>query len=69
VQIEGRLGAASRGASAVQSGGAKRARFQGLIIKNDLSDLSVSKKLLSIVVTTGTIYDLGAAVCEWALRV
>jgi hypothetical protein len=27
------------------------------------------QKLLSIVVTTGTIYDLGAVVCEWALRV
>jgi hypothetical protein len=27
------------------------------------------QKLLSIVVTTGTIYDLGAIVCEWALRV
>ena len=27
------------------------------------------QKLLSIVVTTGTIYNLGAVVCEWALRV
>jgi hypothetical protein len=26
------------------------------------------QKLLSVVVTTGTIYDLGAIVCEWALR-
>jgi hypothetical protein len=34
-----------------------------------LSDLSVSKKLLSIAVTTGTIDDLGAVVCEWALWV
>jgi hypothetical protein len=36
---------------------------------NDLSDRSErQQKLLSIVVTTGTIYELGAVVCEWALR-
>ena len=35
---------------------------------NDLSESERQQKLLSIVVTTGTIYELGAVVCEWALR-
>ena len=61
-------GCGSGGTSAAQSGGASFFSQKASLKKQRSERSERQQKLLSIVVTTGTIYELGAVVCEWALR-
>ena len=67
--MRGARGCGFGGTSAVQGGGAQKKLVFKASFKKQRSERSErQQKLLSIVVTTGTIYELGAVVCEWALR-
>jgi hypothetical protein len=69
--ICGALGAAvSAGLPPSKAMAQKKSSSSKASFKKQRSERSErQQKLLSIVVTTGAIYELGAVVCEWALRV